>query len=89
MIGNVLNKQIATCFWVGRDSDGELHVFNEEPYFIGKGDNIEWRAVEDTLAWDWADSDLFSCVQPGCLYKVTMNFSLRNCEESKLPLLMA
>ena len=88
MIGKVLNKEIATCFWVGRDSDGKCHIFNEEPYLLGKGDFVVWKAVEDTPAWDVIDSDLFSCVQPGCLYKASMNFKLKNCEDEKLLFLM-
>lgn len=88
MIGKVLNKQIATCFWAGRDSDGKCTIFDEEPYSLGKEGHVEWHAVEHTPAWDVTESDLFSCVQPGCLYKVTMNFKLKNCEDSKLPFLM-
>lgn len=87
MIGKVVNKEIATCFWVGRDSDGKCHIFNEEPYCLGKGGHVEWNALEETSAWDVTDSDLFSCAQPGCLYKVIMNFKLKNCDEVKLTLM--
>lgn len=83
MIGKVLNKEIATCFWVGRDSNGELHIFNEEPYLSDEGGVFVWKAVDESPAWSWADSDLFSCVQPCCLYKVIMNFKLKNCEDAK------
>lgn len=84
MIGNVLNKEIATCFWVGRDNDGQCHVFNDEPVMLGNGDNLVWCRTDCVHVLDVTSSDLFSCVQPGCLYKVAMSFRLTNCEDAKL-----